>query len=73
MMTVMSKKKSNSEGAGEPAKQKDRHKGKAVRIPPDLVERMEALAKAGRRPISWELRAAVEAWLKENEGKTEKG
>jgi 5-methylcytosine-specific restriction endonuclease McrA len=35
-----------------------------VRIRPDIFAAMKALATAGKRPLSWEVRLALVAWLR---------
>jgi hypothetical protein len=54
-----------TEGKGRGA---DRHKSKRLmRLPNDLAEALERLAERNDRPVTWELRRAVVAYLRAND------
>jgi hypothetical protein len=55
-MPVMSKKKQD--------RPKDQHRARnMVRLPDDLHQAMKGLSQANGRPLTWEVRQALIAWL----------
>jgi hypothetical protein len=56
-MPVMSKNKND--------KPKDQHRARnMVRLPDDLHQAMKDLARSNGRPLTWEVRQALAAWLR---------
>jgi hypothetical protein len=56
-MAVMSKKTGDAS--------KDQHKSnRLVRLPPALHDAIAALAREAGRPVTWEVRMALAAWLR---------
>ncbi len=74
MMSHMARKKPQPDEdpelppASDPARSKDRHKRrKMIPLPPRVFEQLQVAAERHNRPLSWQLRLIVVAWL-EQEG-----